>query len=254
MIIIRRKTLAVALMSLVICLMLLSAIINGNVMEVSASAREIPIYSVENDEGKVSVTFDCAWGADDIPEILRILKEKNVKATFFVVGEWARRNPEETKMIAEQGHDLANHSENHFKMSVLNSDKIRKEILDCSKTIEEITGVKTDLFRPPYGDYNNSVISIARQNGYFTIQWSLDSLDWKPGTTQEAILDRISKVSSGDIILFHNDTSHTAKILGKVIDIIREKGLNPVPVSELILRENYEVQNNGRQVPKDKQQ
>jgi len=253
MIVIRRRAIAIFLLSLVLCLMVFY-IINGNIIAVSGTVREIPIYSVENDEGKVSITFDCAWEAHDIPEILRILKEKNVKATFFVVGEWARRNPEETRMIAEQGHDLANHSENHFKMSVLGREKIKKEILDCSKTIEELTGVKTDLFRAPYGDYNDNVVSIARQNGLYTIQWSLDSLDWKPGITQEAILNRISRVSSGDILLFHNDTSHTVKILGKVIDIIREKGLEPVPVSELILRENYEIRHDGRQIPKNKKQ
>jgi len=251
MIVIRRRAIAIFLIALVLCFTAFY-MIRGNNVAVSGTVREIPIYSVENSNGNVSITFDCAWGAHDIPEILRILKEKNVKATFFVVGEWARRNPEEAKMIAEQGHDLANHSENHFKMSVLNRDKIKKEILDCTKTIEEIAGVKTDLFRAPYGDYNDTVISVARQSGYYTIQWSLDSLDWKPGMTEEAILNRISKVTSGDILLFHNDTSHTAKILSKVIDIIREKNLNPVPVSELILRENYVIRNDGRQIPKTK--
>lgn len=251
MFVIHRRTIVIILFALVLSLTTFM-MIKGNVIEVSASVREIPIYSVENSNGNVAITFDCAWGAHDIPEILGILNEKNVKATFFVVGEWARRNPEETKMIAEQGHDLANHSENHFKMSVLSRDKIKKEILDCSKTIEEIAGVKTDLFRAPYGDYNDTVLSVARQNGYYTIQWSLDSLDWKPGITKDAILNRISKVSSGDILLFHNDTSHTAKILGQVIDIIKEKGLSPVPVSELILRENFEIQHDGRQMPKAK--
>lgn len=250
MVVIRRRTIITALLAIAFCLALFF-MIKGKVVEASGAIREIPIYSVENSNGNVSITFDCAWGAHDIPEILGILKEKNVKATFFVVGEWARRNPEETRMIAEQGHDLANHSENHFKMSVLSRDKIKTEILDCTKTIEDIAGVKTDLFRAPYGDYNDTVLSIARQNGYYTIQWSLDSLDWKPGMTEEAILNRISKVSSGDILLFHNDTSHTVKILGKVIDIIREKNLNPVPVSELILRENFEIQHDGRQMPKN---
>jgi len=249
MFVIRKKTIVMAFLAVALCMALI-VMAKESISEVGGSIREIPIYSVENSNGNVSITFYCAWGADDIPEILRILKEKNVKATFFVVGEWARRNPEEARMIAEQGHDLANHSENHFKMSVLSRDRVKKEILDCTRTIEETAGVKTDLFRAPYGDYNDTVISIARQNGYFTIQWSLDSLDWKPGITEDAILSRISKVSSGDILLFHNDTAHTAKILGKVIDIIREKGLSPVPVSELIIRDNFEIRHDGRQVPK----
>lgn len=222
-----------------------------DVRAVSGGARVIPIYSVENSEGKVSITFDCAWGADDIPVILNVLKEKNVKATFFLVGEWVKRNPEAARMIAEQGHDVANHSENHFKMSALSREKIKKEITDCTDTIRETTGVTTDLFRAPYGDYDEKVISIAKQAGYYTIQWSLDSLDWKQSISQEAILKRVSGVKSGDILLFHNDTPHTDKILGKVIDLIKDRGLNPVPVSELIIRDNYEILHDGRQVPRN---
>jgi len=210
MFIVRKRTIGIILFVVCICLGVLFAP-DWEAVAVQASGREIPIYSVENSENKVSITFDCAWGDDDIPVILNILSEKGVKATFFVVGEWVRRNPEETRMIAEQGHDVANHSENHFKMSALKKDKILKEITDCSKTIEEITGKKTDLFRAPYGDYNNAVISAARQSGCFTIQWSLDSLDWKPGISTETIINRISNVESGAIILFHNATPHTVK-------------------------------------------
>lgn len=249
MLVISRKIIISVLAVAVITVLLLMSI-NGGAIMAGAKSREIPIYSVENESGKVSITFDCAWGADDIPVILNILNEKKVKATFFLVGEWVRRNPEEAKMIAEQGHDVANHSENHFKMSALNRDKIKKEIIECSKTIEGVTGKSTDLFRAPYGDYNDNVITIAKQTGHYTIQWSLDSLDWKPGISEESIIERISRVQSGDILLFHNDTSHTNKILGEVIDKIREKGLNPVPVSELIIRDNYEIKHDDRQVKK----
>lgn len=250
MIVIRKKTIAVVLFIVIVCIVLIFAL-KDKFIPVNTTVREIPIYSVENIGKNVSITFDCAWGAKDIPMILNILKEKNVKATFFVVGEWARRNPEESKMIVEQGHDIAIHSENHFKMSALSKEKVKKEIQDCSRTIEEITGMKTDLFRAPYGDYNDNVLSIARQNGYYTIQWSVDSLDWKPGISEDTILNRITKVQSGDIILFHNDTTQTTKILGKAVDIIKEKGFNLVPVSELIIRDNFEIRHDGRQVPMD---
>jgi polysaccharide deacetylase family sporulation protein PdaB len=244
-----RRTIGIAICALAAILMFYY-FVSDETRAANGGTRAIPIYSVENDENKVAVTFDCAWGAKDIPVILSILKEKNVKATFFLVGEWVRRNPEETRMIAEQGHDVANHSENHFKMSALSREKIKREITDCTKTIEDITGTRPALFRAPYGDYNDNVITIARQAGCETIQWSVDSLDWKPGISQEAILKRIAGAKSGDIFLFHNDTPLTDKILGKVIDTIREKGLNPVPVSELILKEDYEILHDGRQVPK----
>lgn len=249
MIKLNRRTAGIAICMLAAVLMIYF-FISDEIREANGRSRLIPVYSVENQENRVAITFDCAWGAKDIPVILNILKEKNVRATFFLVGEWVKRNPEETRMIAEQGHDVANHSENHFKMSALNRDKIKKEIADCTKTIEETTGTRPNLFRAPYGDYNDNVITIARQAGCETIQWSVDSLDWKPGISQEAILKRVSVAKSGDIFLFHNDTPHTDKILGRAIDIIREKGLNPVPVSELILKEDYEIQHDGRQVPK----
>lgn len=245
-----KRTLGIAL-CIIAVLLLGYYFISDEINTVNGGAREIPIYSVENNDNMVSITFDCAWGAKDIPAILGVLKEKNVKVTFFLVGEWVRRNPEETRMIAEQGHDVANHSENHFKMSALSKDKIRREIIDCTKIIEEITGKKPDLFRAPYGDYNDRIISIARQAGYYTIQWSVDSLDWKPGISKEVILNRVSNAESGDIFLFHNDTPHTDKILAEVIDRISEKGLKLVPVSELILRENYEIHYDGRQSPKE---
>jgi len=246
MIVIRKRVLFAAFCAAAVFLLVLPVIINRDIA-VQAKVREIPIYSVENNDNKVSITFDCAWGADDIPIILSTLKEKGVKATFFLVGSWIEKNEEETRMIAEQGHDVANHSKNHYKMSVLGKEKIRSEIVDCGKVIEKITGKKTDLFRAPYGDYNDTVLTVARQEGYYTIQWSLDSLDWKPGITEDGILSRIEKVKSGDILLFHNDTAHTAKILGKVIDMLAEKGLKPVPVSELIIRENFDIRYDGRQ-------
>ena len=250
MLIIKKKTVVVSFVVTMAAVLLFLSFNNG-IIETGAKSRDIPIYRVKNEENKVAITFDCAWGAKDIPVILNVLKEKNVKATFFLVGEWVRRNPEETKMIAEQGHDVANHSENHYKMSALSRDKIKKEITDCVKTIIEITGTSTDLFRAPYGDYNDNVISIARQAGQYFIQWKLDSLDWKPGISEETILERISKAESGDMLLFHNDTSKTEKILGNVIDVIRDKGLNLVPVSELIIRDNYEIENDGRKIKKN---
>ena len=106
------KKIAISVLVIVVVAVSLLMSINIGIIEVGAKARDIPIYSVENEDNKVAITFDCAWGAKDIPVILNVLKEKEVKATFFLVGEWVKRNPEETKMIAEQGHDVANHSEN----------------------------------------------------------------------------------------------------------------------------------------------
>jgi peptidoglycan/xylan/chitin deacetylase (PgdA/CDA1 family) len=143
-------------------------------LEVFSPKREISIYLVECKEKEASITFDCAWGADDIPRILDALETEDVKATFFIVGQWAEKNPQYVKMIADKGHDIANHSYSHLRMGVLNTDRIEKEILLCSQKLEEITGNKVDLFRAPYGDYNNNVIRTAKKLNHYLIQWDLD--------------------------------------------------------------------------------
>jgi polysaccharide deacetylase family sporulation protein PdaB len=217
-------------------------------IEVFSQKRELPIYSVESTEKKVAITFDCAWGADDIPDILSTLRKEDVKATFFIVGQWAEKFPDKVKMMAEDGHDIANHSYSHLRMGVLDKGRISKEISLCGEKLAEITGNKIELFRPPYGEYNNDVILEAKALGYYTIQWDVDSLDWKPEMSSDAILSRVTeKVKPGSIILFHNDTKHTAKILPSIIKALKEDGYTFEPVSRLILRENYFIDYDGKQ-------
>lgn len=217
-------------------------------LAVFASKREIPIYSVDTEEKLAAITFDCAWGADDIPQILDTLKQADVKATFFMVGQWAEKNPEMVRMMAQEGHDTANHSYSHFRMGTLNKEMINSEIKKCGEVIERITGNPCDLFRAPYGDYNDLLISEARQLGYYTIQWDVDSLDWKPGISQNEIMQRIrTKIRPGSILLFHNDTPHTAKLLPEIINELKDSGYKLVPVSRLIMREDYYIDHEGRQ-------
>ena len=224
-----------------------------SVAGVFSNSRELPIYSVEVPGKTASVTFDCAWGADDIPEILSTLKEAGIKATFFIVGQWAEKYPETVRSIAQEGHDIANHSYSHLRMGSVDNSRIVSEIKKCGDLLEELSGEKCELFRAPYGDYNNHVILEARKLGYFTIQWSVDSLDWKPGISKAEIVRRVkSKITPGSIILFHNDTPHTAKLLPDIISTLKDDGYNFLPVSEMILRENYKIDHEGKQVKESK--
>lgn len=219
-----------------------------DVLGVFSNSRELPIYSVESGTKTASITFDCAWGADDIPDILSSLKEADVKATFFIVGQWAEKYPDKVKMIALAGHDVANHSNSHLRMGALDQSRIKSEISQASKILEGLSGSKVDLFRAPYGDYSNSVVTTARELGCYTIQWNVDSLDWMPDISTETIMSRIcSKTIPGSIILFHNDTQHTAKLLPGVITTLKKMGYDLVPVSQLILRNDYTIDNEGRQ-------
>ena len=214
--------------------------------------RKLPIYCVETEEPKVSVSFDAAWGADDTDELLRILNENEVKATFFLCGYWVEKYPEEVKKIAEAGHDLGNHSASHPHMSQLTAAQITEELQKCHLNVKELTGIEMDLFRPPFGEYDNEVIETASQNGYYTIQWDIDSLDWKEQGGQ-AEIDQVlnhKHLGNGSIILFHNDAKYTPQVLDTILKGLKEKGYEIVPVSQLIHRGEFELNHEGRQIPK----
>jgi peptidoglycan-N-acetylglucosamine deacetylase len=248
----RKKILLLLLPLGIIILAIIIGTIDRNIIGVFTQTKELPIYSVESTEKKVAITFDCAWGADDITDILNVLKKEDIKVTFFIVGQWAEKYAEKVKEISIAGHDIANHSYSHLRMSTLDKSRLTFEIAEANKKLSDISGNDIKLFRAPYGDYNNNVISTARDLGLQTIQWDVDSLDWKPGISESEILNRIfRKVVPGSIILFHNDTAHTAKILPSVIEQLKSKGYSFLPVSKMILKDNYIIDYSGRQKVKE---
>lgn len=216
----------------------------------TVNGKELPIYSVETDEKKVALSFDAAWGNEDTQQILDILKEYNIHVTFFMTGEWVEHYPDDVKNIQAGGHDLANHSENHKNMSQLVDADCQTELLKVHKKVKELTGVEMDLFRPPYGDYDNEVIQNATACGYYTIQWDVDSLDWKDYGVDSIIktVCEHKNLQNGSIILMHNGAKYTAEALPRVIEGLQAKGYEIVPISKLIHRDNYHLDVTGRQI------
>lgn len=211
------------------------------------TSKLLPIYSVDTEEKKISLTINCAWNADDIDRILDTLSKYQIKVTFFMVGEWVDKFPEAVKKIADQGHEIGNHSDTHPHVNQMTFEKNEEQIKLCADKIEKITGKRSVLYRGPYGEYNDTVIKAAESQNHKTIQWSLDTLDYK-GLTESQMWDRLKdKLKSGDIILMHNGTDHTADALDKIIYNIKEKGYEIVPVSELIYSDNYTIDANGMQ-------
>lgn len=227
----------------------ISGYYTNKVIETSANTtRLLPIYSVETDEKKVSLTFDCAWGADDIPDILNVLEENGIKATFFLVGTWIDKYPDEVKLIAAGGHDIGNHSDSHAHVNKLSYDDNVLDMKKCNEKIQKISRNKVTLYRGPYGEYNNTVIKASKSEGMKVIQWDIDTLDYT-GLNPTQMCKRINdKIRNGSIILMHNDTDYTAKGLQQIIDTIEALEYEIVPVSELIYTENYEINHEGRQI------
>lgn len=235
-----------------ICAGLLSAIFSLNSLGVFAGdskTKKIPIYRVNKQEKVVSISFDAAWGNEQTQNLLDILKENNIKSTFFLVGMWVDKYPDSVKSIFDAGHDVGNHSSTHPHLPQLTNDKIKSEIDDCNNKIEKITGQRPILFRPPYGDYNNNVVEITNELNMHCIQWDVDSLDWKDPTADEMVKRIKSKIKPGSIILMHNGAKNTPEALPKIIKAIKEEGFEIVPISKIIYKENYKTEHDGTQVP-----
>ena len=223
--------------------------VDNKAMQASSTTEKLlPIYNVKTDEKKVSLTMNCAWNADDIDKILETLQNNNVKITFFLVGEWVDKYPEAVKKIAEAGHEIGTHSNTHPHVNKLSAEKNLEEIKLSVNKIEKITNKKVELYRTPYGEYNDIVIRTAKNNGYYPIQWNLDTLDYK-GLTGDEMWKRIkNKISNGSIILSHNGTQNTADSLDGLIKNIKSQGFELVTISELIYKDNYVIDNNGMQI------
>lgn len=216
----------------------------------AAATKKLPIYSVDSEEKVVALSFDAAWGNEDTQIILDILKENNVKVTFFMTGGWVEKYPEDVKMIAKEGHVLGNHSENHKKMSEISKEECKEEIMAVHNKVKELTGVEMEVFRPPYGDYDDKLVDVCYEMKYYPIQWSVDSLDWK-NYGVNSIIDTVvnhKALENGAIILMHNGSKYTADALQGVIDGLKKKGYVFVTIPELIMRDNYVIDHTGKQI------
>ena len=217
------------------------------VVGAAVTERELPVYSVERDGKFVSLSFDAAWGNEDTQMLIDILAKYNVKATFFVVGEWVDKYPESVKALHDAGHEVMNHSDAHPHMAKLTAKQIIDEVNRCSDKIEAVTGVRPTLFRCPYGEYDDNVIGTVNGMGLTAVQWDTDSLDWKKLTAGEIYKRVSSKVQPGSIVLFHNAGLHTPEALPSIIEYLLAEGYTIVPISEILLTGDTYIDHTGRQ-------
>ncbi len=245
----RKKVLiaVAAAAAVAVCAVVFSGSLSASVQTAAAQNRQLPIYSVKRDDNKASISFDAAWGNEDTQQLIDILAKYQVKATFFVVGGWVDKYPESVKALADAGHEVMNHSNTHPYMTKLSSQGMLDEVNACADKVEKVTGVRPKLFRPPYGDYNDTLIRTLNENGFYGIQWSVDSLDWKELPASEITQRVTSKIEAGSIVLFHNAAKHTPEALPGILEAIAAKGIELVPISQLIYTENYKIDHTGQQ-------
>lgn len=212
--------------------------------------KKLPIYAVDTDESQLSISFDAAWGADKTREIISICNTYEVKATFFLVGFWIEAYPEMVMEIYNNGFEIGLHSNTHPDMAKLRISEMKLELETNSKLLEDITGVKPTLFRPPFGSYNNQLLELCESMNIKCIQWDVDSLDWK-GLSASQIAGRVSSKSrKGSIVLFHNNSDNIIDGLKMVLEYYKLNKMKVIPIGELIYYENYTINNQGTQIKK----
>lgn len=244
-----RKALLSAVSFVLLIGIIFWAVNSPAVVGVSASERELPVYCVQREDKVVALSFDAAWGNEDTQTLIDTLNKYKVNATFFVVGQWVDRYPESVKALSDAGNEVMSHSDDHAHFAQLTKEQIEDNINRSNDKIEKITGVRPTLFRCPYGEYNDTVISTVNGMGMTAIQWDVDSLDWKELSAQE-ISERVLKnVKAGSIILFHNAAKHTPEALPGIIEKLISDGYKIVPVSQLLLTGDTMIDNTGMQCP-----
>ncbi|MBR0436453.1 MAG: polysaccharide deacetylase family protein [Clostridia bacterium] len=213
---------------------------------IPVNSRLVPVYRVSRTDHAIALTIDAAWSADKTGFILETLDRYNIKATFFLCGVWVKAYPDVVKEIAARGHEIGNHSLTHPHMNRISADEIRKELSDLDDQIEALTGKRCTLFRAPFGEYNDTVVSTVRDMGYEIVQWNLDTVDWKQGRSAETILNAVlPKLSDGSIILSHNNGFEIETYLPKLIEEAQKQGYRFVTISELLPEGNRTIDNNG---------
>jgi polysaccharide deacetylase family sporulation protein PdaB len=181
---------------------------------------------------QVALTFDDGPNRKHTPQILDILRQYNVKGTFFVLGEQVRENPAMLKRIAEEGHEIGNHTFSHPQLKKLSDEKVREQIVSTQEEIRAVLGFAPKLLRPPYGAYKKASLSLFEELGLHVILWSVDTNDWRrKGDVIARTVSRDSK--NGSIILFHDSKTETVRVLPQIIEELKGRGLQPVTISEL---------------------
>ena len=219
------------------------------VVSVTSRGRLVPIYAVQTESKQLAISFDATWGTELTDEILDILKTHGITTTFFLGGQWVDKHPDYVVKIAAAGHEIGNHSFSHPHMNTLSEQGIHYELQKNQALIKDLTGQNTTLFRPPFGEYNNQVISAASALGYHTIQWSVDSLDWKNLSSNQIYERVMEQVEPGSIVLFHNAAPGTPGAIRRLIPDLLAKGYEIVPISQLLYQDNFYIDHAGIQHP-----
>ncbi len=235
---------------IVATVVIVTAVLAGhgvNAITASVNERKLPIYCVHTADKEIALTFDAAWGNSDTDVLLEILKKHDAKATFFFTGEWVSKYPDDVRKIFAAGHAVGNHSNSHSHIDSMSAEQLSADILACNEKLKAVTGQTPTLYRGPYGEYNNTLLTEVENLKMYAIQWDIDSRDWQKKTVPQMIKSVTENAKNGSILLFHNDLENTPAAVDKILEILTREGYSFVTADELIYKENYFLDSAGCQ-------
>ena len=191
----------------------------------------MPIYCGDKNSNNVTLMINVYWGTEYLDKMLTTLKKLDIKTTFFVGGIWAQKENGMLNRIKEDGHEIANHGYFHKDYDKISAERNREEISMTEQVIEKTCGVKTKLFMPPSGAFNQTTLKVAGELGYKTIMWSKDTIDWRDKNPTLIYNRATQNIAGGDLILMH-PTLATSEVLEDIIVSLKRGGWNLVTVSK----------------------
>lgn len=209
--------------------------------DIGSGAYLKALCRAESADKVVALTFDDGPDADSTPRVLDLLKRYDVRATFFVVGEQARQNPELIHRMVAEGHTVAGHSYYHLPQSTLwSSQRYTEELFRCNDVVARLTGLRMRLYRPPFGVTNPPIARAVKNLGLIPVGWSVRSFDTMTKDT-DRVVDRVMRgLRGGDVILLHDRLENSEELLEKLLTALRTQHYTTATVDELFKIEAYE--------------
>lgn len=215
----------------------------------NATGHPIPVTSVSTKEARIGLTFDVLSSMDELTDIVQVLQENQITATFFLTSQWAEKHPRELQVLIDARQDLQFQGPAYNYLHTLSASDLEAELSESLNTFIHLTGSKPSFFRPPYGSYSDSLFQWADRHDLTCISWSLDSQDWKDldsAALTQIVLEH-PNLKKGAVLRFHTNSKYLCEALRQLIPRLYQLHCYPVPLTELLLREDYCLDEEGTQ-------
>lgn len=194
------------------------------------------LYRGNPDRREIALTIDDGPHDPQTAQILDILRRENVRATFFVVGSRVKEHPGLIRRMAAEGHEVGNHSQNHYRLDTLTPSQVSAEIASCEINVKRAAGIDMRVMRPPGSRANEAVYRVSRENGYVVASWTAAAKDFDDVPADYIVNQIVRQAENGSIILLHDQRPSTVTALPRMIAQLKRDGFEFVTVSEMLSR------------------